>query len=88
MKLEDWLKANHVTQADFAAAVGVDQATISRLIPAEGKRQRRRPSFDLVEKIMRATDGAVTANDFMTDALGEPPPADPDHATHQPPRAA
>lgn len=75
MKLKDWLRSNKVSQADFAQTVEVDQATISRLIPEEGKRQRRSPSLDLVARIERATGGEVTARDFIDDHVRGGPQA-------------
>lgn len=65
MKLGDWLRENHMTHEDFAAKVDVDHSTISRIIPRPGKKQTRKPSFELVSKIAKATDGQVTANDFV-----------------------
>ena len=72
MKLSDWLKKEGKTGADLAGAIGCDDTTINRLIPKPGKLQRRKPSIDLAEKIARATNGEVTANDFM-----DVPNADP-----------
>jgi transcriptional regulator with XRE-family HTH domain len=75
--LDQWLKEKRMTQAEFAARIGVDQSTITRIIPGDGKRQTRRPSFELQALIMRETDGAVTANDFMAEAVGSADTAQP-----------
>ena len=60
MKLASWLKSNGFSARDFAARVGTTEATISRL-----RNARAQPSFELAEKIMDATGGAVTPNDFL-----------------------
>lgn len=65
MQLVDWLKAHNMTGTDLANLIGVDDSTINRLIPKDGKKQKRRPSLDLAAKISAATNGEVTANDFM-----------------------
>lgn len=54
-----------MTQADFAELVGVDQSMITRIMAGPEKKQRRNPSLDLILKIVTATAGAVTANDFL-----------------------
>lgn len=66
MKLGDWLRENRMTHEDFADRVGCDHSTISRLIPRPGKKQVRKPSFVLAKKISEATNGEVTANDFVS----------------------
>lgn len=70
MKLDEYLKTRNITQADFAEKVGVEQATISRLMPRDGEPAARKPSFDLMAKIAAATSGAVMPNDFMDDLPG------------------
>lgn len=65
MQLVDWLKAHNMTGTDLANLLGVDDSTINRLIPKDGKKQMRRPSLDLAARISAATNGEVTANDFM-----------------------
>jgi transcriptional regulator with XRE-family HTH domain len=59
--LQDWLKDNKLTQDQFAQAVGCDQAYVSRLT----SKKRTAPSLDMIRRITVATNGAVTANDFM-----------------------
>lgn len=65
MQLADWLKKQRMTGAELAQRLNVDDATINRLIPREGKKQVRKPSLSLAEKIFAATGGEVTPNDFM-----------------------
>ncbi len=60
MKLADYLSTHRITHAEFAATIGATQAAVSRY--ANGKRMPRQP---LLRKIMQATQGRVTANDFM-----------------------
>lgn len=68
MTLQDYLSAKHILASHFADRIGVSVSTITRLLPSDGKKQTRRPGWDLIEKIAAATDGAVTANDFMPEA--------------------
>ncbi|MEM8744801.1 MAG: bifunctional phosphopantothenoylcysteine decarboxylase/phosphopantothenate--cysteine ligase CoaBC, partial [Pseudomonadota bacterium] len=70
MKLALWLKSEGVSARDFAARVGTTEATISRL-----RNARAQPSFELAEKIMQATGGAVTPNDFLDSASTASPTA-------------
>jgi hypothetical protein len=65
MKLADWLSANGMTGSDLARKLGRDDATINRLIPKPGKKQVRGPGKRLLKQLLAATDGEVTANDFM-----------------------
>ena len=60
MKLADYLSTHRITHAEFAAKIGATQAAVSRY--ANGKRMPRQP---LLWKIVQATQGRVTANDFM-----------------------
>ncbi len=59
MTLESYLKQHGLTQFEFAARVGCEQPTISRFING------RVPSPEMMTKILEATDGAVTPNDFF-----------------------
>jgi transcriptional regulator with XRE-family HTH domain len=61
MTLSEYLAQQSIKVSAFAAKVGVPPSTISRVI----KRQRE-PGLDLLAKIMEATDGAVTPNDFLS----------------------
>lgn len=59
MTLEQYLRNNRITDAAFGATAGLSQAQVSRI-----KRGVSMPSWDAIAKIMKATDGEVTANDF------------------------
>ena len=65
MKLADYLRENGLTPSEFAARIGRSESTITRLIPASSKKQVRKPGWGLLADISKATDGAVTANDFL-----------------------
>lgn len=65
-QLQSYLTHNGLTQADFAAAVGVTQATISRL--AGGS---IRPSLELAAIIEKATQGKVRALSWVANNTGE-----------------
>ncbi len=60
MKLAQWLKSNDISAREFAARVKTTEATVSRL-----RNGRAQPSMELAQKIMTATGGAVTPNDFL-----------------------
>jgi hypothetical protein len=78
MRLESWLAEQQKTPTELANELGVDVSTITRLIPDSGKKQIRRPGWDLIAKIKVATGGKVTADDFMADETlqrAEPPEA-------------
>lgn len=59
MKLSDYLSANGLTLAAFAAKSGLSVPTVSRL-----RRGLNRPDWKTLDAINEATDGQVTANDF------------------------
>lgn len=63
MTLRDYLALHGIKQSSFAAAIGSTQAAVSRYC------SRRVPTPEQMMAIARATGGAVTANDFMTDAV-------------------
>lgn len=59
MQLEQYLIENNIPQTEFAALLGVKQATISRYLAGE-----RIPSKEKMPLINTLTGGMVTANDF------------------------
>lgn len=59
MKLCDYLSANGMTLAAFAAKSGLSVPTVSRL-----RRGLNRPDWKTLDAINEATGGQVTANDF------------------------
>ena len=60
MKLAAYLKANNLSDAEFAALIGKDRTSVIRL-----RTGNTRPTWDTAEKIAAATNGAVTPNDFL-----------------------
>jgi predicted transcriptional regulator len=60
MTLADFLSDRKISQADFGARIGLTQAAISRYV--DGLRMPRREHLVLIRE---ATDGLVTANDFI-----------------------
>ena len=60
MKLDQYLSATKMTDAAFAAVVGMSQSQVNRL-----RRGLSRPSWDAVATIERATEGKVRASDFL-----------------------
>lgn len=60
MKLSDYLTANSLTAAAFASKIGRHRSTVIRLIGGNV-----RPDRETVERILAATDGQVTPNDFF-----------------------
>lgn len=61
MKLADWLKSTGTKRYAFAEAIGVRASMITEY--CEG---RMWPGRDKVEAIVKATNGAVTANDLLS----------------------
>jgi transcriptional regulator with XRE-family HTH domain len=64
MKLGEWLKAEAMTQDQFAALSGISIASVSRLV-----RGQQRPDWDTMQKIADATAGAVQPNDFAPEPV-------------------
>ncbi len=60
MTLEKYLIKHGLTSVAFAEKVGVDQSTIHRL-----RKRDQIPSRDLMDRIFKATGGAVRADDFF-----------------------
>jgi transcriptional regulator with XRE-family HTH domain len=71
MKLKDYLIGKKLTLEQFASVIGVEPAAVSRY--ASGARYPRR---DIMRRIVDATDGQVSPNDF----LDAPPDGENDHA--------
>lgn len=61
MKLSAWLSRTKTKRVDFAARIGVSPATITQLCRDDAPWISR----ETAEAIARATDGAVTPNDFL-----------------------
>jgi transcriptional regulator with XRE-family HTH domain len=60
MKLAHYLDEKSLNATAFAAAVGVEPSTVTRLLRGE-----RTPSLALAARIRAATEGKVTADDFL-----------------------
>ena len=60
MKLADYLSQERLTDAAFAARISRDRSFVTRLRVGAAK-----PSFSTISSIMAATNGAVTADDFV-----------------------
>lgn len=62
MKLRDYLTSQGITPAQFAAQIGVNQVSVTRYLAGT-----RRPVWTVISRIVKVTDGRVTANDFMAE---------------------
>lgn len=60
MRLEEWLKKERGRQVTLARDIGVPVSTIQRIV-----KERRSPTHNIMEKIIRATGGEVLPNDFF-----------------------
>jgi hypothetical protein len=60
MKLSEYLKSKGIRRGDFARAIGVSAGRVTQLCDESGW-----PSRGVAENISAATDGEVTANDFL-----------------------
>ena len=63
MNLASYLEKNDLTATAFAAQIGVAIATVTRAARGEIM-----PSPETMKRIMEATNGKVTPNDFYGDA--------------------
>lgn len=58
--LKRWLFEQQETALAFSARAGVSQSYLSEVLSGD-----KRPSLAAIDKITRATNGAITANDFQ-----------------------
>jgi transcriptional regulator with XRE-family HTH domain len=65
MTLDVWMTAQNVTNTEFAVLIGVTRQALSRYRLGE-----RMPDAEMVEKIEKATGGAVTVADLHAARLG------------------
>lgn len=65
MKLHHWLEKNNKTATWLAEKAGLSVSHVSRLIERDGVAEKS-PSMETCAKIFDATNGEVTANDFMS----------------------
>lgn len=61
MTLTSWLTKTNTSDADFAERIGVTRQALWRY-----KSAGRIPKPEIIARISRATNGKVTANDFMS----------------------
>lgn len=80
MKLGAWLEQNGRTATWLADKTGLSVSHVSRLIERNGVTEKK-PSMEACAKISEATNGEVTANDFM-------PPSSKKRKTHERGRVA
>lgn len=59
MNLRSYLSSRGISEAAFGSQIGVSQAAVNRYV-----RRSRIPTPPIMAKIVEATDGQVTANDF------------------------
>ena len=64
MKLAAYLSEHNISEADFAAQIGVARETVNKL-----KNGQLWLSSETAERIVRATGGSVTPNDFLADRI-------------------
>lgn len=64
MKLHVWLEKNKRTASWLAGETGLSVTLISRIMERSGV-AKRSPSMETCAKISAATNGEVTADDFM-----------------------
>lgn len=60
MNLRPYLEENEISPAQFAREIRVETASVHRYLCGE-----RIPRREIMERIVRATNGAVQANDFF-----------------------
>lgn len=60
MRLSDYLAQKGLSDADFAAKIGIDRSNVSRL-----RRTGQIPSPEVMRAIIKETGGRVTPNDFF-----------------------
>lgn len=60
MTLDEWIKQEALTDAEFGAKIGRDRTTVSRI-----RREKTCPDPATMQAIVDATGGAVEPNDFF-----------------------
>lgn len=60
MKLADYLDRTRIARGEFATLIGATGGWVTQLCQDKGW-----PSREMAQKIAAATNGQVTANDFM-----------------------
>ena len=67
MKLDTYLKEHGLTDGDFAVTVGRDRTTVLRW-----RRDDARPDWPALQRVLEATGGLVTPNDFLPSLAAHP----------------
>ena len=65
LKLDDWLRRNRVSRAEFSRRIGVTPGAVTLICRDDGAWLSR----ETAERIVAETGGAVTPNDFLNCAL-------------------
>lgn len=81
MTLDQFLSSKRLTRTAFAKEVGVSRVALQRYLAGD-----RFPRRGVLRRITAATDGLVTANDFV--AKPDTAPADADAVAHAAAQAA
>lgn len=74
MRLAEWLKQENKTATDLAAEIPVDTSTVTRYVNGQ-----RVPRKEHMRRIRDITNGAVTADDFMSPDAPSPTDPTPEH---------
>lgn len=72
MKLADYLARNDISRHEFAKQIGVTSEAVRQWLISSTDRMPQRP---ILARIVEATDGQVTALDFIPTELATPTPA-------------
>ena len=67
MKLDHWLRLNGISTTKFGEMIDVSQPSVHRYA-----RGGRVPIPKIMRRIMRATNGQVTPNDWYEDTVSSP----------------
>lgn len=67
MNLADYLLAKNIRRTDFAEMIGVSQSYVTQLCQGQIW-----PGRDIASKIIEATNGDVTPNDFIRETGSAP----------------
>jgi 3,4-dihydroxy 2-butanone 4-phosphate synthase/GTP cyclohydrolase II len=70
MDLRSYLAEHRLTHEAFARQIGVTTSAVTKLVAGT------RPSWPTMERIVAATSGAVTPNDFLPPTATTPAQAD------------
>lgn len=66
MTLQEYLTANSLSSQQFAEIIGVSRITVNRYLAGT-----RRPELAVLYRIIKVTDGLVTADSFLSEAQKE-----------------